>query len=286
MTRTAVAVLLLAVPASAAEPDAVRKAATFYASFDEELRGDFGGSPVARTRFNHPTEKGKFTFEDGTDAKAFKVVAGKGVSGGALEVSGAPARGGWAHFPAKGNLAFKKGGWGGSLSVWCKLNPDTMLKTKFCDPVQLTQKGYDNGAMWFDFNDAKPRDLRYGAFTARADNQKAVPETDPKVPMVRAPGVGWKADDWHHVVLTWANLDTGKPDAATALYLDGKFVGEVKGQAIAMDWDVEKANVYFALGYIGLLDELALFDRPLAADEVKLLRERPDLLAPLKKAGK
>src|SRR5207244_10013282 len=63
-------------------------------------------------------------------------------------------------------------------------------------------------------------------------------------------------------------------------------IGEVKGRPIAMDWDIDKANVYFALGYIGLLDELALFNRPLTADEVKLLHAKPDLLAPLKKDSK
>ena len=106
MIRTAVAMLLLTVPAAAAEPDAIRKAATFYASFDEDVRGDFGGSLVASTRTNHPTEKGQFVFEKGVDAKALKIAPGKGVSGGALEITGPPARGGWAHFPAKGNLAF------------------------------------------------------------------------------------------------------------------------------------------------------------------------------------
>ena len=47
-----------------------------------------------------------------------------------------------------------------------------------------------------------------------------------------------------------------------------------------MDWEVDKAGVYIAVNYIGLLDELALFDRALKAEEVGLLHA---LLAPLKK---
>jgi hypothetical protein len=84
-------------------------------------------------------------------------------------------------------------------------------------------------------------------------------------------------------VLTFKNLDTGKPDAVTALYIDGKLIGEVKDQTIAMDWEVEKAMVYLSLGYVGLLDEFALFNRALTAEDVTLLHKRPDLLAPLKK---
>ena len=115
------------------------------------------------------------------------------------------------------------------------------------------------------------------------DGQKAVPETDAKAPLASAPGNTWKAGEWHHVALTFRNLDTGKPDAVTALYLDGKRIGEVKDQAIAMGWDVEKAGVYLSLGYIGLLDEFALFDRALTAEDVGLLHKKPDLLAALKK---
>jgi len=44
----------------------------------------------------------------------------------------------------------------------------------------------------FDFNDAKPRDLRHGAFPMIPEGQKGISEEDPKAPMVRVPGIGWK----------------------------------------------------------------------------------------------
>ncbi|HJZ53418.1 MAG TPA: hypothetical protein VKE74_00580 [Gemmataceae bacterium] len=286
MVVIAFAVFLLAAHGAAVEADAkaIRGAVTFYASFDEEVKGDFGGGQLTPdTRLNHPTEKGQFVFEKGFDPKVFRVAKGKGVSGGALEVVDVLPNNGRIFFPAKGNLAFKKDGWGGSVSVWCNTDPDKLLKTKFCDPIQITQKGAGNGGLWFDFNDAKPRDLRHGAFPMVPEGQKPITEDDPKAPMVRVPGVGWKAGDWHCVVLTWKNLDTGKDDAVTALYIDGKPIGEVTGRAIAMGWEIDKAGVYLAVNYIGLLDELALFDRPLTAEEVKLLHRTPGLLAPLKK---
>ena len=267
-----------------ADEAAVRKAVTFYASFDESVKGDVGGGELdPGTRFPHPTEKGQYVFEKGIDASVLKIAKGKGVAGGAFEAIDVVPKNGWLFFPAKGNLAYKKDGWSGSVSVWCNTDPDRLIKAKFCDPLQITQKGYDNGALWFDFNDAKPRDLRFGAFTARPDGRKAVPESDPKAPLVRAPGVAWKAGEWHHVALTFENLDSGKADAVTALYIDGKPIGEVKGQAIAMRWDIEKAGVYLSLGYVGLLDEFALFDRALTAEDVILLHKKPNLLTPLKK---
>ena len=90
--------------------------------------------------------------------------------------------------------------------------------------------------------------------------------------------VGFKAGDWHHVVLNWQNFDTGKADAVAELYIDGKLIGRVKDRAIAMDWDLDKAGIYVAVNYMGLLDELALFGRPLTEAEIAELKREPGLL--------
>src|SRR5262249_15645534 len=99
------------------------------------------------------------------------------------------------------------------------------------------------------------------------------------------PGVGFKSGDWHHVALTWENLDTGRKDARAVLYIDGKRIGQVADRELAMGWDLDRTGIYVAVNYIGLLDELALFNRPLTAAEVSLLHKRPGLLTPLKKAA-
>jgi len=262
----------------------LRKAVTFFASFDLAVKGDFGGGILTPdTRYNHPTAKEQFVVEKGIDNKFLKIAPDKGVQGGCLEVVDVLPRNGRIFFPAKGNVAFKKGGWSGTMSVWCKTDPDKMLKTPSCDPIQITQKGAGNGGLWFDFNDAKPRDLRHGAFPVIPEGEKGIGGNDPKAPVVRVAGIGWKADDWHHVVITWKNLDTGKTDAVTALYIDGKLIGEVKDRAIAMGWDIDKTGIYVAIRYIGLLDELILFDRTLSKEEIDALFKKPNLIGRFRK---
>ena len=263
----------------------LREAVTFFASFEKNVKGDFGsGVLTPDTRYNHATEKGQFVVEKGIDKKVFKIAADKGIQGGCLEVVDVLPRNGRIFFPAKGNVAFKKDGWSGSLSVWCKTDPDKMLKTRFCDPIQITEKGANNGGLWFDFNDAKPkRDLRHGAFPTIPEGRKGIGEDDPKAPMVRVPGIGWKADEWHHVVITWKNLDTGEADAVTALFIDGKLIGEVRGRAIAMGWDIDKAGIYVAINYIGLLDELILFNRAISKEEIDLLYKKPNVIGQFRK---
>ncbi|OAI47224.1 hypothetical protein AYO44_09905 [Planctomycetaceae bacterium SCGC AG-212-F19] len=271
--------------AADADEDALKKAVTLYASFDEAVKADYsGGDGAVYTGVRPEPGKPKPEPIKGVDTKVF-TVAKKGVAGGCLEALDGLPNNGRAFFAAKGNIAFKKGGWGGAMSMWINFDPDKMLKAKFCDPVQITQKGANNGGIWFDFNDAKPRDMRHGAFPAVKEGEKAQSEDDPKAPMVRVPKVGYKSGDWHHIVFSWKNFDTGKPDAVSQFWVDGKLIGEVKDRAIAMDWDIDKAGIFFSINYIGLLDEMAIFNRALTAEEIALLQKKPGVLQPLKKAA-
>lgn len=264
----------------------MRNSVNFYASFDEAVQADIGaGVPTPSTRFNHETQPGQFVFEKGFNEQLFRIARGKGVRSGdgALEAVDVLPRNGRIFFPAKNHLAFKKGGWGGALSMWINTDPNQSLKTKFCDPVQITHKGANNGGLWLDFNDARPRDMRMGVFPAVPEGQTGIKEDDPNAPLIRVKGVGFKMGEWHHIVLNWRNFDTGQTDAHATLFVDGQPIGHVKDRAIAMDWDMERAGIYVAVNYIGLLDELAIFNRPLSDEEVVELHKTPGLLGPLKR---
>lgn len=279
--------ILMAGWSGAAGADPLVEAVTLYASFDEAVRADHGGGRLEPgTRFNHETEKGRFVFEDGYPFEVFRIVPGGGVSGGALEALDVLPRNGRLYFPAAGNLAYRKGGWGGAVSFWLKTDPNTMLKTRFCDPVQITEKGANNGGLWVDFPDTTPRDFRLGAFSAERPGRGLIAESDADAPLVVVKNVGFRADRWHHVAFTWRNFDTGRADAEAALYIDGELQGALKGREIAMDWNIEKTGIYFAVGYIGLMDELAVFRRPLGAEEIRRLNREPGLLAALKRQAK
>jgi len=264
--------------------DELRKAVTLYASFDDAVQADFAvGRREMGTRSGAP-KSGQFTFAKGFNSDIFRIAKGKGIAGGALEVTDILPDSGRIYFPMKDNIAFKKGGWGGAVTVWINTDPNTMFKGPFCDPVQITRRGANDGGIWFDFNNAKPkRDLRMGVFPAVPKGEKGASEDDKDAPMVRVPGIDFKKGEWHHVVLSWQNFDTGKPNARATLYIDGKKIGDVKDRPIAMDWDVQNGGIYVAVNFIGLLDEFAVFSRPLTTDEVTLLHREPGILSGLKR---
>ncbi len=260
------------------------QAVTLYASFDEQVAADFGGGTLTlSTRSGPPTDRSKWVFEAGHNASVFRIAKDKGISGGALEVVDVLPNNGRIFFPAKGNIAYKKGGWGGAVSYWVKTDPDAILKTPFCDPVQITQNGANDGGIWVDFNKAMPRDLRMGMFSHVPDGHKPISEDDPKAPMIRVSRVGFKQTDWHHIVMSWDGVDSGMP-ATARLYIDGKLIGTLN-EPIAMGWDIDKTGIYVAVNYIGLLDEFAVFSRALTEAEVTLLHGQPGVLGTLKTRG-
>jgi len=185
-----------------------------------------------------------------------------------------------------GFLAYQAGGWGSSVSFWLKTNPDTMLKLRFCDPIQITQKRAADGALWVDFPDTKPRDLRLGAFTSLGPGEKPVKESDPAAPLIHVRKIGFKEGEWHHIVMTWRNVDSGKPDANVALWIVGRRIGELTNRDIAMKWDIKQTCIYVAVGLIGRLDELALFSRALTDEEIRSLSRDAGFVSKLALPGK
>lgn len=284
MRFTLLTVVLLATPVAAraqtAHEAALRQALTLYASFDDEVRMDRGrGDATPGTRSVDPADKKKFVFTRGFDPQCFRILKHKGIAGGCLQAVDLPSRSGRLFFPAKGNVAYQPHtAWGGAFSVWINTDPNQMLKTPFCDPVLITQKGFNNGSIWTHFNDAMPRALQSGTYPSIPDSQEPLPEDAPSAPLTRLPNVRFKAGEWHHLVLSWNNLNSGKKDGTHTLWVDGEKVGTLKDYAIGMDWDIERSRIYFAVNLVGLLDELAVFSRPLTGEEVLLLYRRPGVL--------
>ena len=125
-------------------------AVTFHASFDQAIRADRGRS-IVRTRSGRPGHPEEWEFRDGYDESLYRVIPDGGISGGALEALAAPENFARFFFPAEGNLAYRRGGWEGSVSFWLKTDPNTLIRAPFSDPIQITQKGANNGGLWIDF---------------------------------------------------------------------------------------------------------------------------------------
>jgi hypothetical protein len=172
------------------------------------------------------------------------------------------------------NTGYRQRNWSGTASFWLNLSPDTDLDG-YTDPLQLTDKTYNNAAIWVDFTrDDKPRHFRLGVFgDSAAWNKANLPsDKDPffnqRTVVVTQPP--FARGQWTHVALTFSGLgsDTG---GTAKLYLNGKLAGTANGIREPFNWEPFLATIRLGVNYTGLFDELSIYTRALSDAEVDAL---------------
>ena len=174
-------------------------------------------------------------------------------------------------YSAVDNVPFSSDSWSGTVSFWLSLDPATDLEPGFCDPIQVTDSAYNDSAIWVDFTRENPRQFRLGVFgelTAwNPDN--ASPDENPafndRLVVVAQPP--FATGSWTHVAIAYEQL--GTPQGRATLYVDGVAQGSSGGISEVFEWAPNAGEIRLGVNYVGLFDELALFDRALTAAEVE-----------------
>ena len=169
--------------------------------------------------------------------------------------------------------------WSGSVSMWMRLDPDKDLLPGYCDPLQITQHAWNNGAFFVDFDKDLPRDFRLGVFSdLKHWNPKEIPWEEwpvEKRPMVTVKKPPFSKSDWTHVVFTFENVNASNETPSSAsLYLNGKLQGAIR-QPLVYKWDLSKVAIMLGIEYIGDLDDLMIFRRAITPEEVTFLYKSP-----------
>jgi hypothetical protein len=272
MARLAACLAGLALVAASPEgrQAALGQALTFHASFDGKADGDFAaGEAAVYTALQNRLADSKPGLPEGVE-----IARGEGKYGDALRFARATKS--VVLYRAAKNVSWAEGDFQGTLSVWLSIDPEKDLAPKtYCDPVQLTDKKWDDSCFFVDFDkEGEPRHFRLGVFSnykewnPQGTKWDQVPEEKrPWVVVKKHPFAGGK---WTHVCFTWERFNTGRDDAVAKLYLNGELQGQVAGKK-TYTWDQAKSAILLGFNYVGLYDDLSLFSRPLSADEVRAL---------------
>ena len=258
-------------------PAVLGRALLFHASFDNGLDADFAtGDPKLYTA---PTGNRSQARPGLPESNLVVHAKGEGRFGDALHFTTKmrPV----VFFRGEQNLGYNTNGWSGAMSLWLRLNPDQDLKPGYCDPLQFVAQGWDEGNMFIEFSkDHTPRHFRYAILpvkkTWNPDNRgwEAIPDRErPMVPVYRPT---FTHASWTHVVFCFGNINSGRKDGFGRLYLDGKEQGAFENWPIVFNWDVSKSALTLGLNYIGWMDDIAVFNRPLTAAEVSSIYELKD----------
>ncbi|MBQ0736223.1 LamG-like jellyroll fold domain-containing protein [Aquimarina celericrescens] len=248
----------------------LKDALTFYASFDQGVNADFALGD--KQMYTIPNRKARDSAQVGLHKPDISIAKGKGRYGDGLLFTERSK--GNIYYPSKNNITYNATDWSGAVSFWLKLDPATDLKPGYCDPIQITDVSYNDASIWVDFTKENPRDFRLGVIGDRAvwnpnpegpDNEN--PIFNEKLVAVKNPPFG--KDVWTHILINYSHLNTQNGEAS--LYMNGKLKGTRSNITTPFTWDLELSNIYIGLGYIGLMDELSVFNRVLTNEEILIL---------------
>jgi hypothetical protein len=247
----------------------LKKDLTFHATFDGST--DAAVAKGDKRLFHAANYKAQAEARPGLPADGLKLVpTGQGKKGGALHFTKKNTQA--IFYQGAGNVAFDAKAWTGTIAFWLSLDPETDLEPGYCDPIQVTDKSFDDSAIWVDFTkDDKPRHFRLGIFGAKSEwnPQNVAADKNEKFlgRLVVEKKYPFAKGQWTHVAITHEKLGSGAGRAK--LYLNGKLVGETPAIEEAFAWDMKNAAIRLGVNYTGLFDELAIFSRALSAGEVR-----------------
>ncbi len=248
----------------------LKAALTFYASFDASVNADFALGD--KQMYTVPNRRARDSAQIGLHKPDIRREAGKGKFGAGLVFTERSP--GNIYYASAKNIAYHTDDWSGGISFWLRLDPATDLKPGYCDPIQITDVSYNDAAIWVDFTKKNPRDFRLGVIGDRnvwnpnpegPDNEN--PIFNARLTGVKNPPFG--AEVWTHIFINFSNLNTGNGRAS--LYLNGEQRGARDSIETPFTWELAQSNIYLGLGYIGLMDELSIYNRALTTKEIQAL---------------
>lgn len=255
------------------QPDSsveLKKALTFYVSFDNGTTADFALGDANMFTANASYVNSSRVLEEiqvGMNNVDHRIAQNKGRFGHAFEFGEKTNK--VIYYNSKANIAYDPKSWSGTISFWLQVDPPTDLNG-YSDPIQITDTNFNDASLWVDFTDDNPPAFRLGvigdknAWTQDTLQAPVSDVFDKRIVNVEKPP--FTRNSWTHVLLTFEDLSTEKSIAH--LYLNGEKMGTVDGIDDPFTWNLEESKIFLGLNYSGLMDEFSIFNKPLTGQQV------------------
>lgn len=252
----------------------LRRALLLHAPFDSTPDASFAKGD--KKLFS--TKSTKLTSPEAGLKGDVKLMADGGRFGGCLHFTKKSA---WfPFFKAEGNLPMPTDAkpFAGTVSFWMKLDPVKDLPSGFVDPIQITDKKWNDASFFLDFTKENPRQFRLGAYSNYEHwnpgglKYEEIPDT--KRPLGAINTLPFSRQRWTHVAFSWDKFNTKSMGLAT-LWINGKRVSKVQRQQ-QYSWDPKKVGIMLGIRYVGHIDDLSVFGRALTPAEIGMLFKLPE----------
>ena len=135
------------------EQIALKSALTLYASFDNGIDADVANGDSKLYAVMNRKELDSALI--GLHKDSVNISKNQGKYGDALQFKDKSK--GYIYYRSLNNIAYSKTDWSSSISFWLSLDPNKDLKPGYCDPIQITDSGYNDAGIWVDFTKENPR---------------------------------------------------------------------------------------------------------------------------------
>lgn len=172
---------------------------------------------------------------------------------------------------------------GGTVSFWMKLDPARDLPPGFVDPIQITDKKWNDASFFLDFTKDNPRQFRLGAYSnykfwnPKAAKYDEIP--DSKRPLGALKNLPFARDRWTHLAFTWSDFNTERAGEAK-LFVDGKQRAVIR-RPQQFNWEPQKVGIMLGIFYVGQIDELTVLSTALPQKDITRLFKQPDFVRSL-----
>lgn len=272
VTVLAAGLAVLSQRSDGAAQNALRQALTFHAPFDGKVdAAHAAGDPALYWAANL---KARPEAKPGLPATGVEHAKGAGRFGDALRFTAPKSP--VVFFQAAKNMPYETSNWSGTVSFWLNADPEGELAPGFCDPVQITPRAWNDAAFFVEF-EKRPESIpfRLGVYADlnvwNPEKRRIADIPTSERPLITVDKPPFSKGKWTHVLFTFERFNTGKPDGVARLYLDGTPRGALTGRQQTFTWTPETTAIALGLNYVGLLDELAIFDRVLDDREIQAL---------------
>jgi hypothetical protein len=266
-----VLVAITAGDANDSAPNNLRTALTFHSGFDGLFNARFANGDY---KLYTASSSDRSDAKPGNHRKDLTIIK-DGRFGSALRFGDKAKQ--VVFFKAEDNMQYSKTEFSGTVSFWLRLDPEKDLMPGYVDPLQITDKKWNDASFFLDFTkDDTPRHFRLGSFSdIKFWNPKNIKWDDfpaEERPLVVVKKPPFSRTNWTHVLFTFADFNTKGKQGKAKLYLNGKLQG-TQTRPQHYTWDTSKAAIMLGLSYIGDFDDLAIFSRVLSEKEIRQLYE-------------
>jgi len=179
------------------------------------------------------------------------------------------------HYPAMRNFPIPIDRGQGTISIWVSCDLNRQIPGEFAELFEVHSGAWNNGAFSLALTPGEPKDLIFSMYGSSPTGATDSDSLGGAQQLLAAQALNWSATEWHHIAATWSNLNSGHDNGRMALYLDGRRVARKIGFAHEVHWQNSNQNLRLGNGFVGKMDDFAIFAFALSSREIKKLYRHP-----------